>query len=79
MAIEDDDPKDREVWSNVARFWYNKAAASGAGIAKEPLAVQYRSLSTFSRACCIVCIFERTCAGSKCCKWPQRSTNDMGD
>ena len=26
MAIEDDDPKDREVWSNVARFWYNKAA-----------------------------------------------------
>ena len=26
MAIEDDDRKDREVWSNVARFWYNKAA-----------------------------------------------------
>ena len=26
MAIEDDEPKDREVWSNVARFWYNKAA-----------------------------------------------------
>ena len=26
MAIEDDDPKDREVWSNVGRFWYNKAA-----------------------------------------------------
>ena len=26
MAIEDDEPRDREVWSNVARFWYNKAA-----------------------------------------------------
>ena len=26
MAVEDDEPKDREVWSNVARFWYNKAA-----------------------------------------------------
>ena len=26
MAIEDDEPKDREVWSSVARFWYNKAA-----------------------------------------------------
>ena len=26
MAIEDDKPKDREVWSNVAHFWYHKAA-----------------------------------------------------
>ena len=26
MAIENDDPKDRDIWSNVARFWYNKAA-----------------------------------------------------
>ena len=26
MAIEDDEPKDRELWSNVARFWYNKAS-----------------------------------------------------
>ena len=26
MAIEDDEPKDRKVWSNVARFWYLKAA-----------------------------------------------------
>ena len=26
MAIEDDEPRDREVWSNVARFWYDKAA-----------------------------------------------------
>ena len=47
MAIEDDD-KDREVWSNVAHFWYDKTAAFGIGIAKEPSAVQYRSLSKFS-------------------------------
>lgn len=26
MAIEDDDVRDREVWSGVARFWYSKAA-----------------------------------------------------
>jgi hypothetical protein len=26
MAIEDDDIRDREVWSGVARFWYGKAA-----------------------------------------------------
>ena len=26
MAIEDDDMRDREVWSVVARFWYDKAA-----------------------------------------------------
>ena len=25
MAIEDKEPRDREVWSNVARFWYDKA------------------------------------------------------
>ena len=26
MAIEADDPWDREIWSGVARFWYSKAA-----------------------------------------------------
>ncbi|KAI4162908.1 MAG: hypothetical protein LQ342_003419 [Letrouitia transgressa] len=26
MAIENNDPRDREVWGGVARFWYNKAA-----------------------------------------------------
>lgn len=26
MAIEDDNIRDREIWSNVARFWYCKAA-----------------------------------------------------
>ena len=24
MAIEDNGPRDREVWSNVAKYWYNK-------------------------------------------------------
>ena len=42
--------------------------AFGIGIAKEPSAVQYRLCSTFFRVLCIVCIFERTCAGSKFCK-----------
>ena len=26
MAIEDDDIRDREIWTGVARFWYSKAA-----------------------------------------------------
>ncbi|KAL0937334.1 uncharacterized protein CTRU02_207065 [Colletotrichum truncatum] len=26
MAIEDDDPKDREVWTAVSRHWYSKAS-----------------------------------------------------
>jgi Est1-like DNA/RNA binding protein len=26
MAVEDEDPKDREIWANVARYWYCKAA-----------------------------------------------------
>src|ERR1700743_1792382 len=26
MAIEEADLRDREIWSNVARMWYNKAA-----------------------------------------------------
>ena len=34
MAIEDDEPKDREVWSNVARFWYNKAADNSPNIGR---------------------------------------------
>ena len=34
MAIEDDEPKDREVWSNVARFWYNKAADKSPNIGR---------------------------------------------
>ena len=34
MAIEDDEPKDREVWSNVARFRYNKAANKSPNIGR---------------------------------------------
>ena len=26
MAIEDEDPRDRETWAGVARYWYTKAA-----------------------------------------------------
>ena len=26
MAVEDDEPRDRQMWSNVARVWYDKAA-----------------------------------------------------
>jgi hypothetical protein len=26
MAVEEEDPRDREVWAGVARFWYSKAA-----------------------------------------------------
>ncbi|KAF2675462.1 hypothetical protein BT63DRAFT_450451 [Microthyrium microscopicum] len=26
MAVEEEDPKDRETWSNVAKYWYTKAA-----------------------------------------------------
>ncbi|KAF2666788.1 hypothetical protein BT63DRAFT_457743 [Microthyrium microscopicum] len=26
MAIEEDDPRDRQTWSNVAKYWYPKAA-----------------------------------------------------
>jgi hypothetical protein len=31
MAVEDDDIRDREVWTNVARFWYTKAADRSPG------------------------------------------------
>ena len=34
MAIEDDDPRDRETWSGVARFWYNKAADKSPNIGR---------------------------------------------
>ncbi|KAL2043723.1 hypothetical protein N7G274_003242 [Stereocaulon virgatum] len=34
MAIEDDEPKDRETWSAVARFWYNKAADKSPNIGR---------------------------------------------
>ena len=60
MAIEDDEPKDREVWSNVARFWYNKAADKGPNIGRlyhhlailaRPYTLEQLSLYTRSLTC----------------------------
>ena len=62
MAIEDNEPKDREVWSNVARFWSNKAADKSPNIVHlyhhlailarpytlEQLALYWRSLTCVS-------------------------------
>jgi hypothetical protein len=34
MAVEENDMRDREVWSSVARYWYNKAADKNPGIGR---------------------------------------------
>ena len=34
MAIEDDDPRDRDVWSGVARYWYSKAVDKNPNIGR---------------------------------------------
>lgn len=44
MAIEDDESRDYEVWSNVARFWYNKAADKSPSVGR-----LYHHLATLSR------------------------------
>ncbi|RMZ83765.1 hypothetical protein DV738_g1042, partial [Chaetothyriales sp. CBS 135597] len=46
MAIEENDPRDREVWANVARMWYNKAAdrSPNVGRIQHHLAVLSRPL-----------------------------------
>ena len=60
MAIEDDEPKDREVWSNVARFWYNKAADKSPNVGRlyhhlailaRPYAIEQLSLYLKSLTC----------------------------
>ena len=60
MAIEDDEPKDREVWSNVARFWYNKAADKSPNVGRlyhhlailaRPYTLEQLSLYTRSLTC----------------------------
>ena len=60
MAIEDDEPKDREVWSNVARFWYNKAADKAPHVGRlyhhlailaRPYTLEQLSLYTRSLTC----------------------------
>lgn len=65
MAIEDDEPKDREVWSNVARFWYNKAADKSPSIGRlyHHLAILARpytleQLSLYTRALTCITPFE---------------------
>jgi len=62
MAIEDDDIRDREVWSGVARFWYGKAADKSPNIGRlyhhlailaRPYTLQQLSLYTRSLTCII--------------------------
>ena len=62
MAIEDDDIRDREVWSGVARFWYGKAADKRPNtgrlyhhlaILARPYTLQQLSLYTRSLTCII--------------------------
>ncbi len=67
MAIEDDDIRDREVWSGVARFWYSKAADKSPNVGRlyhhlailaRPNSLQQLSLYTKSLTC--VAPFEST-------------------
>ena len=60
MAIEDDDIRDREIWSGVARFWYSKAADKTPGVGRlyhhlailaRPYTLQQLSLYTKSLTC----------------------------
>ena len=65
MAIEDDEPRDRETWTNVARFWYNKAADKNPTVGRlyHHLAILARpysleQLSLYTRALTCVTPFE---------------------
>jgi hypothetical protein len=60
MAIEDEDPRDREVWSGVARFWYSKAADKSPNVGRlyhhlailaRPYTLQQLSFYTRSLTC----------------------------
>ena len=71
MAIEDDDRKDREVWSNVARFWYNKAAENSPRVGRlyHHLAILARpysleQLSLYIKALTCVAPFESMISGT---------------
>lgn len=44
MAVEVDDPLDREIWSGVARFWYTRATDNNPGTGR-----LYHRLATLSR------------------------------
>lgn len=65
MAIEDDEPKDREVWSNVAKFWYNKASDKSPAVGRlyHHLAILARpytleQLSLYARSLTCIAPFE---------------------
>ena len=65
MAIEDEDPRDRDVWSGVARFWYSKASDKSPNVGRlyhhlAILARQYtlQQLSYYTRSLTCVAPFE---------------------
>ena len=65
MAIEDDDVRDREIWSGVARLWYSKAADKNPDIGRlyHHLAILARpftlhQLSYYTRSLTCVVPFE---------------------
>ena len=65
MAIEDDDIRDREVWSGVARLWYGKAADKNPNIGRlyHHLAILARpftvmQLSLYLRAMTCIIFFD---------------------
>ena len=60
MAIEDDEAKDNENWSNVARFWYDKASDKSPNVGRlyhhlailaRPFTLEQLSLYTRSLTC----------------------------
>lgn len=60
MAIEDENSRDREVWSGVARFWYSKAADKSPNVGRlyhhlailaRPYTLQQLSFYTRSLTC----------------------------
>jgi len=57
MAVEADDPLDREIWSNVARFWYTKATDNIPGTGR-----LYHRLATLSRQYSLqqLCLYTRS-------------------
>ena len=67
MAIEDDEPKDREIWSNVARFWHKKASDKSPSVGRlyHHLAILTRpftleQLSLYTRSLTYITPFEST-------------------
>ena len=67
MAIEDDEPKDHEVWCNTSRHWYEKAAhkSPNSGCLYHHLALLARphtleQLLLFTRSLTCVAPFEQT-------------------